>query len=92
MKTVSKLALATALAAAVTATGASAAMPEDHGAKKAEMEKCYGIAKAGQNDCAGNGVASCAGASAKDGDGFLMVPKGLCEKIVNGSLKDPTKK
>lgn len=53
---------------------------------KVEMEKCYGVAKAGKNDCAGTGHA-CAGQSKKDGDSseFLSVPKGTCEKLVNGS-------
>lgn len=53
---------------------------------KPEMEKCYGVAKAGKNDCAGTGHA-CAGQSKKDGDAgeFLSVPKGTCEKLVNGS-------
>jgi uncharacterized membrane protein len=54
---------------------------------KAEMEKCYGIAKAGKNDCASAGH-SCAGQSSKaaDSNEFLSVPKGTCEKLVNGSL------
>jgi uncharacterized membrane protein len=50
-------------------------------------EKCYGVAKAGKNDCAGNAHA-CAGQAAKDGDAkeWIKVPKGTCEKIVGGSL------
>lgn len=53
-----------------------------------EMEKCYGIVKIGLNDCA-TATASCAGSSTKDNqkDAFLFMPKGLCEKIVGGSLK-----
>lgn len=52
-----------------------------------KMEKCYGIAKAGSNDCQ-TSTTACAG-SAKlngQGDAFLFVPKGLCTKIVGGSL------
>ncbi|MBI5450278.1 MAG: DUF2282 domain-containing protein [Gammaproteobacteria bacterium] len=56
-------------------------------AAKADMEKCYGIVKAGKNDCktASN---SCAGHAERDGlaTAFVLVPKGTCEKIVNGSL------
>jgi uncharacterized membrane protein len=54
---------------------------------KGAKEKCYGIAKAGKNDCGANGH-SCAGQAAKDGDGkeWIHVPKGTCEKIVGGSL------
>ena len=56
-----------------------------------ETEKCYGIVKAGMNDCQTSDQ-SCAGSSTKDnqGDAFLLVPKGLCEKIVGGSLKPKT--
>lgn len=52
------------------------------------MEKCYGVAKMGLNDCA-TATASCAGSATKDNqkDAFLFMPKGLCEKIVGGSLK-----
>ena len=51
-------------------------------------EKCYGIVKAGMNDCATT-TASCAGSATKDKqkDAFLLLPKGVCEKIVGGSLK-----
>lgn len=50
-------------------------------------EKCYGIVKAGMNDCQ-TSAQSCAGSATKDNqsDAFLFVPKGLCEKIVNGKL------
>ena len=51
-------------------------------------EKCYGIAKAGMNDCS-TATASCAGSATKDNqkDAFLFMPKGLCEKIVGSSLE-----
>jgi len=53
------------------------------------MEKCYGIAKAGKNDCASKAAGnSCAGQATKDGQGFLAVPKGLCEKLVGGSTEE----
>ena len=50
-------------------------------------EKCYGIVKAGLNDCA-TASASCAGSATKDNqrDAFLFLPKGTCEKIVGGQL------
>jgi uncharacterized membrane protein len=52
------------------------------------MEKCYGIAKAGKNDCA-SGSVSCAGSSKADSDksAWLMVSKGTCDKIVGGNTK-----
>ncbi len=54
-----------------------------------EKEKCYGIVKKGQNDCSGGlGFHGCQGQSATDGDkrDWIYLPKGICEKIVNGSL------
>ena len=50
-------------------------------------EKCFGIAKAGKNDCQ-TATSSCAGTSKKDHEAsaWLSVPKGTCEKIVGGSL------
>jgi uncharacterized membrane protein len=53
-----------------------------------EMEKCYGLAKAGANDCAGAAHA-CAGQSKLDKSSkeFLTLPKGTCERLVGGSLK-----
>jgi uncharacterized membrane protein len=57
-------------------------------AEKPKMEKCYGVVKAGKNDCQTN-TSACAGTSKKDGqkDAWLYLPKGSCEKIVSGSLK-----
>jgi uncharacterized membrane protein len=52
-----------------------------------QSEKCFGIAKAGKNDCASNKSAhSCAGQAAKNNDpqDFVAVPKGTCDKIAGG--------
>ena len=56
-------------------------------AKSKPVEKCYGIAKAGKNDCQ-TAKSACAGTSTADAqkDAWLYVPKGSCEKIVNGNL------
>lgn len=56
------------------------------------VEKCYGVAKAGKNDCQ-TANSSCAGTSKKDGDksAWISVPKGTCEKIVGGSLQTAKK-
>ena len=69
----------------LVALGTMSAASAAEGAK-VEMEKCYGIAKAAKNDCASGGHA-CAGQSKKDGDPteFVSVPKGTCEKLINGS-------
>jgi uncharacterized membrane protein len=52
-----------------------------------KIEKCYGIAKAGFNDCA-TPNASCAGSATKDkqGNAFIFVPVGVCDKITDGHL------
>jgi uncharacterized membrane protein len=56
-------------------------------AKNAQTEKCYGVAKAGKNDCAG-AAHSCQGQGKKDGDAkeWVKLPKGTCDRIVGGSL------
>jgi len=58
---------------------------------KFEAEKCYGLAKAGKNDCQ-TAIFSCAGTSKKDGQGdaWIYAPAGTCEKLVGGSLKSKT--
>jgi len=55
-------------------------------ADDANTEKCYGVAKAGKNDCAANGHA-CAGQSKANANGkeWIKVPTGTCERIVGGS-------
>ena len=84
MKKTTNIALATAvtglIALAGTAITTSTAVAAD------EKEKCYGVVKAGKNDCATK-TSSCAGTSKTDGqkDAFVMVPKGLCDRLVGGS-------
>lgn len=55
-------------------------------------EKCYGIVKAGMNDCA-TVTASCASSATRDRqrDAFVFVPKGLCKKIAGGYLDSAAK-
>lgn len=61
-------------------------------AAEQETEKCYGIVKAGMNDCQTSSQ-SCAGSALKDNqsDAFIFLPKGACEKIVGGKLQPITK-
>ena len=53
-----------------------------------KAEKCYGIAKAGLNDCAARGVHSCSATSKLDNDpsSWVYVPAGYCERITGGKL------
>ena len=57
----------------------------------AATEKCYGVAKAGKNECA-TGAHSCQAEAKKDGDGkdWVKLPKGTCERLVGGSLTAKT--
>ena len=50
------------------------------------FEKCYGVVKAGQNDCQ-TATHSCAGTSTADnqGDAWVYVPAGTCAKLAGGS-------
>ena len=56
------------------------------------QDKCYGIALAGENDCAAGPGTSCEGTSTVDfqGNAWTLAPKGTCEYIVtpagHGSL------
>ena len=81
MSTPSKLvhSAVAAILALATAQAHAQAQAQDSQAPK---EKCYGISKAGQNDC-GTARHSCAGKAAKDNatDEWKYVPKGTCEKM-----------
>ena len=75
-----RIAIAAALASALALPVAVQA--------QGKVEKCYGVAKAGKNDCQTD-VSSCAGTAKKDNqpDAWIAVPKGTCEKIVGGMAK-----
>ncbi|HNN56573.1 MAG: DUF2282 domain-containing protein [Novosphingobium sp.] len=75
-----KTTLALAMIAATAAAGAAhAAQP----AAKPAMEKCYGVAKAGKNDCKAGPGTSCAGTSTRDwqGNAWKLVKAGTCLSI-----------
>ncbi|MGX9418548.1 BufA1 family periplasmic bufferin-type metallophore [Vibrio sp. WJH972] len=74
MKNTTKSTLALALTSAVTL--AAATMP----AQAADKEKCFGVALAGQNDCAAGPGTSCAGTSKTDyqSNAWKLVPAGTC--------------
>ena len=83
--------IASSALASVLALGLlSGAQAADEKAK----EKCYGVAKAGQNDCANlSGTHSCAGQSKTDNapDEWKYVAKGTCAKL-GGKSADEAKK
>jgi uncharacterized membrane protein len=62
---------------------------------KPEKEKCYGIAKAGKNDCASlSGAHSCAGQAKADNEPteWKYVPKGTCAQLGGMSADEAKKK
>jgi uncharacterized membrane protein len=79
-----KTVVTTAIASAFTLAAANTAFAAD----KPEAEKCYGVVKAGKNDCQ-TATSACAGQSTADGqsDAWVYLPKGSCDKIVGGSTK-----
>ena len=83
-RTIASSTLASVLALAIGQARAADAPPQ---------EKCFGIAKAGQNDCAtATGSHSCAGQAKSDKapDDWKYVAKGTCEKV-GGRLAEPAK-
>jgi uncharacterized membrane protein len=76
--------LASSLAAALAMTATASA-------QDAKQEKCYGVAKAGKNDCQ-TATSSCAGTAKKDNqaDAWIYLPAGTCDKIA-GASKEPKK-
>lgn len=79
--------------ASVFALGAMTAVAQQAAGPAAEPtythEKCYGVVKAGKNDCAATGH-SCAGQATKaGGENWVYLPKGTCDKITGGSTTKP---
>ena len=81
-----------ALAALAIAAVSTAALANAAPAAKPAMEKCYGVSKAGKNDCKAGPGTSCAGTSTRDyqGNAWKLVKAGTCTSIKtpkgNGSL------
>jgi len=83
--------LAAAVAAAAAAAGgaiyATRKAPEpaaEQSAAAGPQEECFGVAKAGENDCAAaNGTHTCGGLAKVDysGQEYKNVPKGSCERM-----------
>lgn len=80
--------LAAALGAALSGLAATAGAQQPTPAPQPgyKFEKCYGIVKAGKNDCA-TATSSCAGTAKRDNqpDAWVYVPTGTCDKLVGGA-------
>ena len=83
-----QLLVASALVAAFSLPAVAGAQSGPAPTPKFEHEKCFGIAKAGKNDCQ-TANSSCAGTSRRDrqADAWIYVPKGTCDRVVDGSLQ-----
>lgn len=77
-----------AITGALAAGFAAAAGAQEAPKPAFKAEKCYGIAKAGKNDCQ-TANSACAGTSKKDNqaDAWIYLPTGTCDRIVGASLK-----
>lgn len=84
------LGLAGSVATALS-LAAAPAIAED---KAGDQVKCFGVALAGENDCAAGAGTTCAGTSTVDyqGNAWKLVPAGTCESIEtplgHGSLEE----
>jgi uncharacterized membrane protein len=80
--------VAAALGLAATTLNTAAAQDSEE-----NMEKCYGVALAGQNECKAGPGTSCSGTSTIDyqSNAWKLVPEGTCTSIEtphgNGSLQ-----
>ena len=84
----SRLIASSALASVLAMGLLTTAQAQD---KPAEKEKCFGIAKAGANDCANlSGTHTCAGQNknAMAADEWNYVAKGTCAKMGGKSMDD----
>lgn len=79
--------IAGAIAGLLALTAGGAAFAAD--VHCAERQRCYGVVKAGQNDCA-TATSACAGTAKHDyqKDAWVYLPKGTCDKL-GGTLKPP---
>jgi uncharacterized membrane protein len=84
----SQLVIAAAVVAALALPLSVGAQAGPAPKPKFEAEKCYGVAKAGKNDCQ-TANSSCAGTSRRDSqkDAWIYVPAGSCERLVGGSTQ-----
>ena len=82
--TVKSVAIASAFAAAFASHGTQA--------DAASKEKCYGVALAGENDCAAGPGTTCAGTSTVDyqGNAWTLVDAGTCDEIDLPDMADGT--
>ncbi|MCG8622051.1 MAG: DUF2282 domain-containing protein [Proteobacteria bacterium] len=79
------------VAAAVSALGVGVTTTQAI-AQGGDKEKCFGVSKAGKNDCAAGPGTTCAGTSTVDyqGNAWTLVPKGTCLEVDLPAMADGT--
>ena len=85
------MALSAAIAGAVISLSATGVMAHLEPKKGEGFEKCYGVVKAGKNDCASKAAKhSCAGMAKTDAskDEWVKLPSGVCDRLIGGSLAE----
>ena len=88
MKRTTLLVTAAAAFAAPVYFASAETAPTPAPVPKFKAEKCYGVAKAGSNDCQ-TMSSSCAGTAKRDRqpDAWVYVPEGICGKLAGGVAK-----
>jgi uncharacterized membrane protein len=83
-----KLLVGSAIAALTALSALSAAQAGPAAKPDFKFEKCFGVVKAGNNDCQ-TATSSCAGTAKADaqGDAWVYVPAGTCGKLVGGNTE-----
>lgn len=78
--------------AMILATALTGAVGLAQTAQAEDMVKCYGVAMAGENDCAAGPGTTCAGTSKVDyqGNSFKLVAAGTCEDMMLPAMADGT--
>lgn len=87
--------LVSIIAALIASAGCSnqvAALKLSHAIRRGTPQACYGVARAGHNDCKTD-ANLCAGWSKRDADpnAFIYLPTGTCQRIVGGMLTNDRK-
>lgn len=82
------LALASALVGTVAVSAAALAQSGPAQPPAYKFEKCFGVVKAGMNDCQ-SASGSCAGSAKRDAqpDAWVYLPAGTCNKLVGASTE-----
>ena len=85
----STMALASALVGSVAMSAVAVAQTGPAPKPEYKFEKCYGVVKAGKNDCQTTGSLLRRHVEARCGqhDSWVYVPTGTCDKLVGGSLE-----